>query len=85
MKTASHGKNILKVINVRRDTSEAKISKCERIVKKLNHKWTREKKDSMKEMNRASVKCGTSSSSQVCGYFEFHRAEIGVRKKLLKL
>ena len=69
------------MINVRWDTSEAKISKLEGIAKKLNHKWTREKKDSIKEMNRASVKSGTSSSSQVCGYFEFHRAEIGVEKK----
>ena len=41
----------------------------------------REKKDSIEEMNRASVKSGTSSSSQVCGYFEFHRAEIGVEKE----
>lgn len=44
MKTTSHEKNILKVINVRWDTSEAKISKLEGIAKTLNHEWTREKK-----------------------------------------
>lgn len=63
----------------------SKIIKLEGIAKTLNHEWTREKKDWMQEMNRASAKCGTTSSSQVCGYLEFHRAEIEVEKKYLKL
>lgn len=55
MKTASHGKNILKVINVRRDTSEAKISKMWTHSKEIKPQECREKRF-MKEMNRASVK-----------------------------
>lgn len=61
-------KNTLIVINVRWDTLEAKINKLEGIENKSNQKWIREKKDWMKKIyQQISVKCETTSSSQVWG------------------
>lgn len=63
-------KSTLKVIKVRRDTSEARSNTIEGIVKKKKvskRKW-KEKGLNENKISRALVKCGTTASNQICGY-----------------
>lgn len=64
--TMSEMKNTLKMINVRWDTTEAKISKCEVLAKKYSQKWIREKKDLMKNKNEQGISEVWNNFKQPC-------------------
>lgn len=78
----------IKVINVRWDNSEAKISKLEGIAKKYNLKWNREKMNRKKQTKYIFTEhqwtiCKTSNSPPY-RKLEFHKIGRGGGKNILK-